>query len=117
MDIKYFKTKLEEEKRKLEKNLSRIAKPDPEDPGDWKTTRDELNVMVSDKNELADVFEESANKEAVEMEIENRLNMIKEALQRIENGTYGTCEQGCKIEEKRLEANPAATTCIKHSRN
>jgi DnaK suppressor protein len=38
---------------------------------------------------------------------------IKEALERIENGTFGICEEcGEKISEKRLRARPVATLCI-----
>jgi len=117
MDIKHFKTKLEEEKKKVEEGLSKIAHQDPKNPDDWKTNPEELNVMTSDRNELADVFEESANKEAIEIEMEDRLNKIKSALQRIEDGAYGICKEGCKIEEKRLEANPAAETCIEHAKD
>ena len=115
MDINYFKNSLEEEKNKLEKQLSEIASPNAKDPSDWETDKDDLNVMTSDKNELADVFEESANKEAIEFQLEDRLNKVKAALQNIENGTYGICKEGCKIDEKRLKANPAADTCVKHS--
>lgn len=38
---------------------------------------------------------------------------IREALERIENGTYGICEEcGQKISEKRLMARPVTTLCI-----
>jgi DnaK suppressor protein len=38
---------------------------------------------------------------------------IKGALERIENGTFGICEEcGEKISEKRLRARPVATLCI-----
>ena len=38
---------------------------------------------------------------------------IKEALERIENGTFGICEEcGEKISEMRLHARPMATLCI-----
>jgi DnaK suppressor protein len=38
---------------------------------------------------------------------------IKEALERIENGIFGICEEcGEKISEKRLRARPVATLCI-----
>ncbi|HNR13008.1 MAG TPA: RNA polymerase-binding protein DksA [Thermodesulfobacteriota bacterium] len=38
---------------------------------------------------------------------------IQEALQRIEDGTFGICEQcGCEISEGRLEARPVTTFCI-----
>jgi len=116
MDTNHFKTKLEQERLGLEQQLSEIAKLDPENPEDWKTSKEDLNVMPADKNELADIFEEAENRDALERELEDRLNEVREALQRIENGTYGKCEEGCEIETKRLEANPAATTCIKHSK-
>ncbi|MFC1751521.1 TraR/DksA family transcriptional regulator [Patescibacteria group bacterium] len=116
MDTNHYKNKLEEEKSKLELELSKIATPNPQNPDDWETKPEELNVMIADRNELADVFEESANKEALEKELENRLNRIKAALKRIEDKTYGVCEvEGCPIEKKRLEVNPEATTCIKHA--
>ncbi|MCX5769553.1 MAG: TraR/DksA C4-type zinc finger protein [Candidatus Hydrogenedentes bacterium] len=43
-----------------------------------------------------------------------RLREVADALQRIENGTYGVCE-GCEevIPRKRLEVFPAARYCIK----
>lgn len=38
---------------------------------------------------------------------------IKEAIERIDNGTYGICEIcGEDISEKRLEARPVTTSCI-----
>jgi DnaK suppressor protein len=38
---------------------------------------------------------------------------IQEALQRIEDGIYGICEEcGGEISEKRLESRPEATMCI-----
>lgn len=117
IDVNYFKTKLEQEKQGLEEELSNIARRDRRDPDDWKTTPEDLNIMPADQNELADVFEETFNKEAIEVELEERLNKVKAALKRIDEGNYGICEvDGCKIEEKRLEANPAAATCIKHAK-
>ncbi len=42
------------------------------------------------------------------------LQMIDEALNRIENGTYGSClHTGEPIESKRLDAVPWASLCIK----
>lgn len=47
-------------------------------------------------------------------ERENKLIFkIKEALERIEDGTYGICEVcGEKITESRLKARPVTTVCI-----
>jgi RNA polymerase-binding protein DksA len=42
---------------------------------------------------------------------------IEEALQRIEDGAYGVCEEGGElIEAKRLEARPWAKLCLEHAR-
>jgi len=41
------------------------------------------------------------------------LNKIKEAIERIENGTYGICDDcGDEIASERLEARPVTTYCI-----
>ncbi len=42
------------------------------------------------------------------------IKKIKEALQRIEDGTFGICEEcGEEISEERLMARPVTTLCIK----
>ncbi|UCD88290.1 MAG: TraR/DksA C4-type zinc finger protein [Desulfobacterales bacterium] len=48
-------------------------------------------------------------------ERESRLiQKIKDALIRVENGTFGICEEcGSKIPEKRLRVRPIATLCIR----
>lgn len=41
------------------------------------------------------------------------LNKIKEAIERIDNGTYGVCDEcGDDIAAERLEARPVTTYCI-----
>lgn len=47
---------------------------------------------------------------AVTQATHERLKAVEEALARIEAGTYGVTEDGTPIPEKRLQANPAATT-------
>ncbi len=43
------------------------------------------------------------------------LTKVREALERIDNGTFGTCVvDGGPIEEKRLEALPWTPYCLKH---
>ncbi|MBW1973704.1 MAG: TraR/DksA C4-type zinc finger protein [Deltaproteobacteria bacterium] len=42
------------------------------------------------------------------------INKIKDAIERIDNGTFGICEVcGEEISEKRLMARPMTTLCIK----
>jgi DnaK suppressor protein len=117
MAFEEFKKLLEEEKIKLERELSVIARKNPENPEDWEVKAPDMNPMVSDQSELADVFEELETQTGLEWELEERLKKVNKALKRIEDGSYGVCNMGGeKIEEKRLRANPLAETCIKHSR-
>lgn len=45
---------------------------------------------------------------------ESTLDAIESALERVEDGTYGTCEEcGVKIPKARLNAIPYASTCVK----
>jgi RNA polymerase-binding transcription factor DksA len=117
LNLDYFKKKLEEEKARLENELGQVAKRNPENPQDWEPMPAEagIDTRTSDPNELSDVFEEFQNRSAIEVHLEERLNEIIAALGRIKKGTYGICEI-CKgqIDEKRLEANPSASSCTKH---
>lgn len=115
MDIEIFKNKLEKEKAELETALSSISSQNPQDTSDWQAKPEEDNNEESGYDENADRFEEYGNRNAVVEDLESRLKEVKEALNRIEDGTYGICEvSGEPIEEERLQANPAAKTCMKH---
>ena len=115
--IEYFKSKLEKRKSDLEEALAHVGQRNPKIAGDWETTMADMNVMTSDKNELADAFEQLENRAAIEDKLEEQLTFINEALEKIKNGKYGICETGGEqIEEKRMEANPAAKNCIKHAK-
>lgn len=116
--IEYFEKKLKEEKKAIEKELPAVGRRNPDVPGDWEPTPADMNAMVSDKNELADGFEESESRAAIENTLEEQLILINAALERIKAGTYGICgECGKPIDEKRLEAYPAAKNCVKHTKN
>jgi RNA polymerase-binding protein DksA len=63
--------------------------------------------------DLSDAEREDAVRGAVEREI----SQIKQALQRIDDGTYGTCTAcGKPIGIERLEAYPWASLCIDDAR-
>jgi len=116
--IEYFKEKLEKEKERLEKGLKYVGKKSSRIAGDWEVILGDLNIETSDKNELADVFEELEIRAAIEDKLEGRLTLVNQALGRIKKGTYGIC-QTCKkpIEEKRLEVNLVAKNCVKHAQS
>ena len=118
MAFEDFKKILEDEKVKLERGLSLIARKNPDKPDDWQVKAPQMNPMTSDQSELADMFEELESQAGLEYQLEERLKKVNAALKRIEDGTYGTCiDCGNPIEEKRLRANPIARGCIKHAKN
>ncbi len=114
MKSKHFQKKLEEEKARLESQMGGIGRNNPVVPGDWEPVPSETG-MEADLADQADVVMSRENNTAILADLEARYDTIVAALKRIEDGTYGKCEVcGGKIEETRLEADPSATTCIKH---
>jgi RNA polymerase-binding transcription factor DksA len=108
--IQEFKNKLEAEKEKLEAELSTVGRINPDNPNDWEAVPQDTN-RDTDPNDRADNMEEYENNTAILKELETQLIDVKDALEKIEKGTYGKCEvDGEDIEIERLEANPAART-------
>ena len=64
----------------------------------------------------ASVSDESESEDFTEAELDaTTLTQVREALLRIQNGTYGQClVDGGPIEPKRLEAMPWTPYCLKH---
>ena len=117
METNPFKENLLAEKKTLEADLAGVGQRNPENPKDWEPTAGEITEVSADPNDRADQVEEFEERVAVERPLEDRLTQVNEALARIDDGTYGWCMTGGEkhaIEEGRLEANPAATTCIEH---
>lgn len=114
-DTTKFKGLLSEEKARLEAELRDVGHKNPEVEGDWEPSAPDLNSPAADPNDVADSITAFETNAAIEVELEARLLEVETALNRIEIGTYGVCRI-CKnpIEEKRLEVNPAAATCIAH---
>ena len=77
------------------------------------TGMSDINENIPDPADRA-TLESDRNFELRIRDRERKLiNKIKEALERIENGTYGICES-CEeyISNERLEARPVTTLCI-----
>lgn len=112
-----FKKLLEEEKAKLIKELETVGRKNPSAKGDWEATATDLDSDSADENETADEIEEFEENSAILKQLETQLISVESALQKIEDGTYGQCSV-CEeaIAEERLSANPAATTCINHTK-
>jgi RNA polymerase-binding transcription factor DksA len=115
-ELEGFRKKLEEEKKTLEEELSGIGQRNPSSAGGWEANAGGMEIDTADENEVADKFEELEDNASIVTQLENQLNEVKGALERIEKGTYGNCETcGKPIEIERLQANPSAKISIKHS--
>jgi len=116
LNYNHYKALLEDELKTLKEELQSLGRKNPNNPKDWEATpeADPIN-HPADPNVEADQIEEYEERTAILKQLEIRWNEIKSALTRIENNTYGMCEiDGKEIETERLQANPAARTCIAH---
>jgi RNA polymerase-binding transcription factor DksA len=112
-----LKKKLEKELKLVEVELSEVGRKNPDNPKDWEPVETEIDEDHADENDVADNLESFEENRAILTRLENRYNDIKDALAKIEKGTYGICEVGGeKIPEERLEANPSARTCVDHQK-
>ncbi|MFN3505040.1 MAG: RNA polymerase-binding protein DksA [Caldimicrobium sp.] len=84
-----------------------------------KEVMDTLKEMEEGSENLPDAIDQATRETNLILGLRLRdreqklLKKIDKALQKIEDGTYGTCEAcGVEIDEKRLLARPEATLCI-----
>ena len=103
MNMDGLKQKLLQKKRELQADIARLE-GEARDSGEAEV-RDSTDDATS-----AQGASESLQEEALESET---LIQVEEALQRIEDGTYGKCRAcGRPIEPARLEAVPWAAYCL-----
>ncbi len=112
-----YKKRLEEEKGRLEENLTRLGRRNPLNPQEWEVIQEE-GGPEPDENDAADRLEEYEESRVILKDLENRYRAVLAALERIDEGTYGICADIMKkkhaIEKSRLDADPAAQTCVRH---
>lgn len=115
IDTDRFRETLLEERRRVEAALQNLH-----DENSGALSEDAGEETAYD-NHLADTATETYDREldyTLEENSEHVLAEIDAALERIENGTYGTCTNcGEQIPEERLEALPWATLCIECQRD
>lgn len=81
-----------------------------------RVVREDFSVCSDDRYDEIDQAAADIE-QSMRMRLCNRemlyIKKIEEALRRIENGTFGECEEcGEEIEIRRLEARPTATLCV-----
>ena len=110
--IEELKEALELQKKSVQKELGSFANEDPKLKHNWDTRYP--NREDGDKDEEADEVTEYDNKLSLEYSLEPKLKDVNRALEKIEKGEYGKCENcGKEIEIERLEAVPEAKLCMK----
>jgi len=107
MDVQAYKRRLLD----LEKKLSNRAL------GENVRGREQTPDVPEDVAD-ASVVDEAESEDFTEAELDaDVLQQVRDALKRIDEGTYGRClADGGPIETKRLDAVPWAPYCIKHQR-
>ena len=109
--IEELKSKLEEQKKSLQKELESFATEDKNIKDNWDAKYP--NREDGDKDDEADEVQEYDNKLALEHSLEKKLKDVNLALGKISEGKYGICEScGKEIEKDRLQAAPEAKLCI-----
>lgn len=104
-----IKDKLLAEKARLEAELKSYKSEDPFLASDRGL---EVNSLDNDSIENESHDRIAATRNGLKLD----LSAILLALEKLEQGTYGKCDKcGGDIEPQRLEANPAATTCVSHA--
>jgi RNA polymerase-binding transcription factor DksA len=115
IDTAKFEKLLKKELETLEAELKTVGHKNPNNPKDWEATSGDVDINASDSADIADNIESYEANTAVLKPLEIQYNDVKTALEKIKKGSYGICEIGGEeIETKRLEANPAAKTCMAH---
>ncbi len=112
--ISELKAHLTEDLARVSAELEDIAVFHSE-TGDWEAKPDQQSAQEADENSEADGFEEHEQRQSMVAELEITHRNISRALEKIEAGTFGTCEVcGADIAPERLAFLPAARTCTLH---
>lgn len=113
-DTQHFKNKLLAEKKLVLQELGEVGAIDP-DTNEWGPKPEPAEESSPDANDLGDRFEDFEEKSSLTDTLSGRLSEIDKALDNIDDGSYGKCSVCEKeIENERLNANPAAETCMEH---
>ncbi len=114
-DLEDLRGALEAEKDSLEEELASYGRVQG-DTGDWQGAAVGFEGQESDPIDAADQIEELVTNVPLVEKLEEHHKAIEDALEKMESGTYGVCEEcGEEIPFDRLEANPSARTCVAHA--
>ncbi len=111
LDIAYFRGRLEEMRESLTNQIQQLEQdydPSIANPNQG------YGVNNHPADDATDVFDRQRYR-AIGSDLEEELRSVEQALERIDNGTYGICAvSGKPIPVERLEARPAAATLVEY---
>ncbi len=109
--LETYKEKLEQEKQKIQQELSKFGVAKGNDPDNYDSFIPQIGLSDEDNTLEATEYLNRLSSEGL---LEDRLKEINQAIHKIKVGNFGVCEK-CKedIEERKLDINPAAESCIK----
>ncbi len=115
-NINILKKRLEEESEELKQQLNTISQHIGTNPDKWEVVSKSVEPE-SEKEDAAATLEEYDKNVALVNDLQIRYQKVIDAIERINNNTYGICTiSGTQhsIEDERLIADPAARTCESH---
>ena len=109
--IERMKEELHKEQERLEQELADIGTRDPKNKAHYEATYPESGGNSDDDNAME--ITEYSDDLSLKSRLEKELSDVISSLKAIDNGKYGVCKYCQKdIQEKRLEARPASSSCI-----
>jgi RNA polymerase-binding protein DksA len=109
--IERMKALLVQDKERLERELSDIGTKDPSQKEHYEASYPESGGNSDDDNAME--VTEYSDELSLKGRLEKELHDTNSALKAIEKEKYGICKYcGKEIDEKRLEARPASSSCI-----
>ncbi len=98
------------EQKRLNDELAEFAKQNPKTKEDFEA---QVPSMGDKEDENAEEVATYSTNLTLERTLEAQLRDVESALDRIRKGSYGICKYCSKeIDEKRLRARPASSSCI-----
>ncbi len=105
-----IKNNLEEEKKRLEKELGSFTTKDSVIKDNYNSDFPEFG---NDEDENANEVAEYSDRLSLEHTLEKQLQDVNKALESINKNQYGICKHcGNPIDEQRLKIRPTSTSCV-----
>ena len=109
IDLQKQRSRLLAKKAELERSIAALTEAYP-----TPVSSTEVHEGPNDNEDVATDFLETQQEQSIMVNQQALLTLVNNALQRLENGTYGLCQQcGEAIAPKRLEALPWAERCVR----